>query len=194
MKNKNDRWEESYLDREEYKGLQDEVSERRDLENTKKFLQEENKKYRDQIKVLTEELAGVDIAIAATEAYSAAYEERRRKFNENMEKLQARKEALTAEVSQLYGKIKAAREDEQSTAILIENMSQELEEIRNEKAIISKRLESVRAGIERISRDKETKLPYLQEYDGICRQIRTVLKDAQNRMEVSLKLRQKWDW
>ena len=181
------------LGRGEYEELQEELNELRELANMKTFLQEENARYRDQIEVLTNELDGIGISISATEAYIAAHEEKRKKFKENIEKLKAGKEALTAEVNRIHLQIKAGRDDEQSTAILIGSLRQELDEIRTEKAIVGKRLESVRAGIDRISQDRETRLPHLKEYDDICRQVRTVLKEAQNRMEVSLKLRQKWN-
>jgi Ser-tRNA(Ala) deacylase AlaX len=48
----------------------------------------------------------------------------------DFEKLTAKKEALTAEINQIHLQIKAAREDEQSTTILIGNLEQELDEIR----------------------------------------------------------------
>jgi uncharacterized protein (UPF0335 family) len=127
------------------------------------------------------------------EADNALYEEKQKRFIENIEELEARNEALTAQVSQIQVQIKTAGEDEQSTAILLDSLRLELDEIRKEKAIIGKRLESLRVGMELILQDRETRLPHLKEYNDICRQVRTVLKDAQNRMEVSLKLIQRWD-
>jgi chromosome segregation ATPase len=179
------------LDSDDYESLQDELSELRELENMREFLQEENRKYRDQIEVFSRELEGVDISISANQACIAAYEEKREQFYEKFEKLTAKKEALTAAINQIHLQIKAAREDEQSTTILIKNLKLELDEISTEKAIIGKRLGNVRSGIERISQDKETRLPHLQGYGDLYRQVRTVLKDAENRMEVTLKLRQK---
>jgi len=179
------------LDSDDYERLQEELTELRELDNMKAFLQEENRKYRDQTEVLTKELEGVEISISANHACIVAYEKKREQFYDNFEKLKAKKEALTAEINQIHLQINAAREDEQSTTILIQNLKQELDEIRAEKSIIGKRLESVKSGIDRISQDRETRLPHLQEYGDLYRQVRTVLKDAQNRMEVTLKLRQK---
>jgi chromosome segregation ATPase len=180
------------LDSDDCEVLQDELIELRELENMKVFLQEENRKYRDHTEVLVKELEGVEISISANQACIAAYEEKREQFYGNFEKLKARKEALTEEINRIHLQIKAARHDEQSTTILIGNLKQELDEIRTEKAIIGKRLENVRSGIDRISQDRETRLPHLQEYSDLYRKVRTVLKDAQNRMEVTLKLRQKY--
>ena len=161
-----------------YEELQDEINELRELENMKMFLQEENRKYRDQIEVFSKELEGIDISISSAEACIGNYEEKRKQFHENFEKLTAKKEALTAEINQIHLQINTAREDEQSTSVLIKNLQQELDEIGTEKAIIGKRLENVRSGIDRISQDRETRLPHLQEYGDLYRQVHTVLKDA----------------
>lgn len=180
----------SHLELEELQDLQIEL---RELANTRKFLQDETDRYTKQIDQLTQELDGIDISISATEAALAAYEERRLAYDENSRKLEARKEALTSEVNRLHLQIKAAEADEQSSALLIGSLKQELDEIRTEKGIIQRRLENLKAGINRIGQDRESRFPHLKTYDEVYRQVRTVLKDAQNRMEVSLKLRQKWD-
>ena len=172
-------------------GLQDEISELRELENMKAFLREENRKYADQIEVFSKELEGVEISISASQRTIAACEEKREQYYDNFEHLRAKKETLIAQINEIHLQIKAAREDEQSTGLLILNLKQELEEIRAEKAIIGKRLEGVRSGIDRISRDRETRLPHLQEYGDVYRQVHTLLKDAQNRMDLTLKLRRK---
>jgi len=97
------------LDSDDYEGLQDELSELRELENMKAFLREENRRYREQVEVLTKELEGMDISISATRASIAAYDGKREQFYDNFEKLKAGKETLTAEVNRIHLQIKAAR-------------------------------------------------------------------------------------
>ena len=179
------------LDPNDYEHLREEFIELRELEKMKVFLQEENQKSRDQIEILTRELEGIDIFVSSAHARIAAYDAKRRQFHDTFDKLKAAKEALAVEVSRLRQQIKAAREDEQSTNVLIKNLKQELDEISTEKAIIAKRLESVRSGIDRISQDRDTQLPYLERYGELCRRIRAVLRDTQNSMEVTLRLRRK---
>lgn len=184
---------EPVLDRDDPDDLQEEWSDLGELLKMKALLMEENNRYRDQVENLGQELQGVEISIAAAQAHIAANEDRRSTFDENIDKLRARREELTGEVNRVRLQTKAAQKDEQSTLVLIASLKRELTEIRTERAVISKRLEGVKAGMEQISHDRQAKLPHLKEYDEVCRELRTVLRDAQNRMEVSLKLRKKWN-
>ncbi len=96
-----------------------------------------------------------------------------------------------AEANNLHLQLKAATEDEEASSNLRMSMQDELSNIEAEKGIVIKRLNDIKAGLQRISGDQDVKLPHLKGYDSVLKQTYNVFKETQNRMEVSLMLRQK---
>ena len=174
---------------EEYEEIVDELREFHELQNTKTFLEAENSRLKNEIEVLTAELEGINIAMSSAEAYIASYESRRKKCAENVEKLRPKKDVLTAEISDLRLKIKALREDKESTSNLSNMLKDELYHIEGEKTVVLKRLNDIKTGLQQISSDRDVKLPHLKWYDVMLKQIHNVFMETQNRMEVSLILK-----
>jgi hypothetical protein len=96
-----------------------------------------------------------------------------------------------AEANNLHLQIKATREDQESSSNLKDSLKDELNDIQGEKTMVIKRLNDIKTGLEKISGDKDVKLPHLKGYDSVLKQTYNVFKETQNRMEVSLMLRQK---
>lgn len=174
---------------EEYEEIVDELRELHEFQNTKTFLEAENNRLKNEIENLMAELEGINIAISSAKAYLVSYENRSKKCSENIEKLKPKKDILTAEISNLRVKVKAAREDEESTSNLTDMLKDELNEIEGEKTVVMKRLNDIRTGLQEISSDRDVKLPHLKWCDGILKQIHNVFMETQNRMEVSLILK-----
>ncbi len=183
--------EQRNMEDEEYEEFLDELRELRELENMKTFLEVENGKLKSQIEFLTGELEGINIAISSTEAYLVSFEKRVKRSSENIEYLESKKDLLTAEMNNLHLQIKAAREDEESSSDLKDSLKDELNDIKGEKTVAIKRLNDIRTGLQRISSARDVKLPHLKGYYSVLKQTYTAFKETQNRMEVSLVLRQK---
>ena len=186
-----DSQEQRNMDNEEYEHIVDELRELRELENMKTFLEVENGRLKSQIEFLTGQLEGINIAISSTEASLVSFENRIKKSSKNIEKLESKMDLLMAEMNNLHLQIKAARGDEESTSNLKDRLKDELNDIMTQRAVVIKRLNDIRSGIHRISSDKELRAPHLKGYDSVLKQIYTAFKETQNRMEVSLVLRQK---
>jgi len=186
-----DSQEQRNMDDEEYEHIVDELRELRELENMKTFLEVENGRLKSQIEFLTGQLEGINIAISSTEASLVSFENRIKKSSKNIEKLESKMDLLMAEMNNLHLQIKAARGDEESTSNLKDRLKDELNDIMTQRAVVIKRLNDIRSGIHRISSDKELRAPHLKGYDSVLKQIHTAFKETQNRMEVSLVLRQK---
>ncbi len=186
-----DSQEQRNMDDEEYEHIVDELRELRELENMKTFLEVENGRLKSQIEFLTGQLEGINIAISSTEASLVSFENRIKKSSKNIEKLESKMDLLMAEMNNLHLQIKAARGDEESTSNLKDRLKDELNDIMTQRAVVIKRLNDIRSGIHRISSDKELRAPHLKGYDSVLKQICTAFKETQNRMEVSLVLRQK---
>ena len=169
----------------------DELGAFRDLENTKRFLEAENGRLRAQIDELTGELEGIEISISSAEAYMDSYEKRRENCVEDLKELDTKRDLLMREIDELYLKIKVAKQDEEMSAKLIETLKDELHDIKTHKGIVNKRLDDIQSGIREISSEKALRVPHVRKYDSTLKDLHKKLMEAQNRMEVSLMLRQK---
>ena len=176
---------------EEYGEILDELREFRELENMKAFLQKENAQLKSQIEFLTGELEGTNIAISTAEADMVSCETRTKKSSENIEELESKRDLLIEEINDFRLQIKAVGEDEESSSMLEDSLQNELDDILGEKAVVAKRFDDIKTGLQKISGDKAVKLPHLKGYDSALKQIRNVFQETQNRMEVSLMLRLK---
>ena len=183
--------EQRNMDDEEYEYIVDELRELRELENMKTFLEVENGKLKTQIELLTGQLEGLNIAISSTEASLVSLEKRVKRSSKNVEDLESKRDLLMAEANNLHLQIKATREDQESSSNLKDSLKDELHDIQGEKTMVIKRLNDIKTGLEKISGDKDVKLPHLKGYDSVLKQTYNVFKETQNRMEVSLMLRQK---
>ena len=183
--------EQRNMDDEEYEYIVDELRELRELENMKTFLEVENGKLKTQIELLTGQLEGINIAISSTEASLVSLEKRVKRSSKNVEDLESKRDLLMAEANNLHLQIKATREDQESSSNLKDSLKDELHDIQGEKTMVIKRLNDIKTGLEKISGDKDVKLPHLKGYDSVLKQTYNVFKETQNRMEVSLMLRQK---
>lgn len=183
--------EQRNMDDEEYEHIVDELRELRELENMKTFLEVENGKLKSQIELLTGQLEGINIAISSTEESIVSLEKRVKRSSKNIENLESKKDLLVAEANNLHLQIKATRQDEESSSGLKDSLKDELNDIEGEKTMVMKRLDDIRRGLERISSDRDVKLPQLKGYESVLKQICNAFKETQNRMDVSLMLRQK---
>jgi len=176
---------------DEHDEILNELREFRELENMKLFLQTENAGLKSEIEFLTGELEGINIAISNAEKEMASSEVKTKKCSKSIEKLEIKRDLLIAEINDLHLQMNAVREDEESSSILEDSLQNELNDIMAERAVVIKRLNDIKTGLQKISGDREIKLPHLKGCDSTLKQIRNVLKETQNRMEVSLMLRQK---
>ena len=174
-----------------YDEMVDELREFRELENMQAFLLMENGRLKSRIESLAGELEGINVAVSLVEADLALYETRITDCSENIEVLDLKRNELVEEISNLHLQIKAASEDEESSANLEMSLRDELAEIEGERAVVIKRLNDIKTGLQRISNHKAMKLPHLKGYKTTLKQIYNIFKESQNRMEVSLILRQK---
>jgi chromosome segregation ATPase len=184
-----DSLEDATMGNEEYDKIIDELREFHELQNTRTFLEAENSRLKNKIEVLTAELEGINIAMSSAEAYMASCESKRKECAENLKELRAKRDVLTAEISDLRLTIKASREDKESTSNLTNMLKNELYHIEGEKTVLLKRLNDIKSGLEQISSDRDVKLPHLEWYDVMLKQIHNVFVETQNRMEVSLILK-----
>jgi len=108
-----------------------------------------------------------------------------------LKSLSAKRDLLMSEIDDLHLKIKVAKQDEEMSMRLIKTLTDDLLDIMTQKGIVNKKLDDIQSGIHKISSEKDLRVPQLKKYDSLLKDIRTRLMETQNRMEVSLMLRQK---
>lgn len=160
-----------------------------ELKSIRSLLSEENEKYREQIKTLAGSLGAVSIAIDDSEKSLVKHNHNIEKLLEEIEQHCVVRNRLMEDVNQLRLELKAAISDRDSSSLALETMSQELENIKDEKEILLNRLKSVGEGIKKIYQAREYSVPELRDHDQIFRKVYRVFKEAGDRMDVSIQLR-----
>ncbi len=170
---------------DDYKERRDLLKEIEELKKIKLFLDEEDVRLSREIDILSGELEGIDIAISAANTHILSYEKRKKECFKNIDFLKARKDELIKEIDNLHLKVRDLRDEEKSSATLNRNLRNELNEINSEKSRVVKRLGIVKDGIKSISKDRTERLPNLEGYDSVLKQVYNALRETQDRMEVS---------
>ncbi len=170
---------------------QEDTSALRELENMHAFLVSENDRLKEQVDLLTAELEGLNISISAAKKDLGSYTTRKLDATGNVDLLKSERDRLVSEINRLHLQNKTINQEIELSSHLWENMADELDFLLEEKAVVVRRLNDVQSGLHRLSKDKETKLPRLKEYDSVLKEIYRTFKDAQNRIEVSMLLKQK---
>ncbi|MBF0241688.1 MAG: hypothetical protein HQK64_04330 [Desulfamplus sp.] len=170
---------------EDYKERRELLKEIEELRKIKLFLDEEETRLTREIDILSGELEGVDIAISAANNHTLSYEKRKKDCVKNIEFLKSRKDELIKETDELHFKVKELRAEESSSAMLNKNLRSELNDISSEKARVIKRLDIVKSGIKSISKEQVDRLPNLEGCDSILKQVYNLLRETQDRMEIS---------
>lgn len=179
------------VDDGEYQEIADLAEKVREMESKRNFFIAENENLKNQIVDLTGEIQGVSVALASAEKQIASQEVRLQKSLNNIERLALTKEAMEQEVNTLRLRLKAVQEHLISSSEIRSTMMTELNELNSERGIIIKRLKGIEKGIQEISTDKERVWPKVKKYDDVLKQIYHLFLEAQNRMEVSVILKQK---
>jgi len=162
-----------------------------EFEKTRKLLKAENETYKPQINKVSAEIDEVDSSILSAKEYITSCEKRIKEFSDKIDKLKLRNESLLAEVNNIKLKIKSSREDEDSTLLLRNTLMDEHKSLKNEKAVLVRRINKMEKAIEEISSERERKLPKLKKYDDMLKEAWNVFHETESRMKVSLILQQR---
>ena len=162
----------------------------KDFEQTEESLKAKNETYKAQINMASAEIDKIDRSILSAKEHIESCEKRIKEYPDKIEKLKLRNESLLAELNNIKLKIKSSREDEESTLLLRDTLIEEHENLKNEKAVLVRRINKMEKAIEEISSEREQKLPKLKKYDEMLKEAWNVFHETESRMELSLRLRQ----
>ncbi|MBF0232008.1 MAG: hypothetical protein HQK62_00855 [Desulfamplus sp.] len=170
---------------DDYKERRDLLKEIEELKKIKLFLEEEDIRLLRDIDILSGELEGIEIALSSANNHILSYEKRKKECGKNIEVLKNRKEDMIKEIDELHLRIRELRAEEIATTTLNKNLRNELGSINSEKSRVIKRLDIVKTGIKSIDRDQIERLPNLEGCDSVLKQVYNVLRETQDRMEIS---------
>ena len=153
-------------------------------------LYEENRTYVNRISELSAEIERIDNSLESVNKDIETTEKKVRGYPGRIESLKSKSELLVAELNNIKLKVTSSREDEESTRLLRKTLTEEYENLKNERTVLVKRIHKMENALDEISDQRERQLPKLKKYDGMLRKARNVFYDAESRMDVSMKLKQ----
>lgn len=160
-----------------------------ELRNMRNRLSEENERYIQKIKEVSYEMDGLSISISESEDYVASFTEKRETVNDRVDEFKERRNQLIEELNRERFNLKAVTDDLGHSSIMLKTLAGELDDIKNDKDIMLKRLKAVDAGINGICQEKESKLPGIMSHDRVLKKAYRVFKEAENRMDVAIQFR-----
>ncbi len=161
-----------------------------EMEKRKSLAAEENRTYVNRISELSEEIERVNNSLVSLNEEMGAIGKKISAYPGKLEDLKSKSEILVAKLNRIKLKVMSSREDEESTRLLRKTLTEEYENLKNERTVLVKRIHKMENALDEISDQRERQLPKLKKYDGMLREARNVFYDAESRMEISLKLKQ----
>ena len=153
-------------------------------------LSEENRTYATRIGELSAETKRIDNSLESVSKNMGTTGEKIREYQGRIKNLKSKSGLVVAELNNIKLKVISSGEDEESTRLLRKTLTEEYENLKNERTVLVKRIHKMETALDEISDQRERQLPKLKKYDGMLRKARNVFYDAESRMEVSMKLKQ----
>jgi len=156
------------------------------LKMLKDSIEAEIEKLRFKHNSLYCEIDGIKISIASLEKFIHSYELNKSKLIHTIKNNSNIKEKLINDINKLSLKLKAVKSDTLSCKALEQNLKNDFNDIISEKNLLINRIMEIKEGLTRISKEKENRIPSLIKCNDIIKRLNSVLKLAQNQMEVSI--------
>ncbi|CAM2057484.1 conserved hypothetical protein [Desulfovibrionales bacterium] len=152
-------------------------------------LREENECLGNCIKTLKSELA-LDATTVEAENNDLSLDKRERLFFLNVETMKAKKSTLLDTINDLRLRYKAIQEDEHSSDLLQGMLTAELDDCTYKREVILRKFKDLKDGIRRMEYHKKCVVPFSRQQDDLLRRACLLLKETQDRMELSVVLKQ----
>jgi len=165
------------------------MNDTRSLKETMLALQAENETLRCRLEDMQAELAGVDAVIEDAERYVASFEDEKRRSLERIARLEAEKSLCVDAINALRRQVKDVQADACSSEILRDALRSDLADLNGERAIILRNLQDIKEGLRKIENDADRIEPYGKQQDDMLKKAYLMLKEAQDRMELTIMLK-----
>jgi chromosome segregation ATPase len=159
------------------------------IENMKQYLEDEREALKTQYNMLKSEINKLDDDLAEARAYIASYDNREKEHAANSEKLKTKKDHLIEQINNAQQNIKTVRQDIDRSSALKDALQSELADVFDQKALTKARYADIEEGIKAATLDRKEKMPDLKNYNDTLRNAHRLFKEAESRMDISIKLR-----
>jgi len=152
-------------------------------------LRTENETLLNRIIEMRGESERFDADIAFVSDYIASCEEDLDRRAHNINDLESKKDVLVELINSVQFRIRTIISDESSSFSMKKLLEEELVDLISERDMILDKLDGLKNGIKNIELNRQNIVPFGKKQDDILKQARILLKEAQNRMELSILLK-----
>ncbi|MBF0481384.1 MAG: hypothetical protein HQK81_12445 [Desulfovibrionaceae bacterium] len=149
----------------------------------------ENKTLLTRLTELRGEAERFDADITFLNDYIASCEEELERGTRNIKEQENKKSGLVELINSIQLRIRTVHSDETSGFSMKKLLDEELLDLITERDMIASKLEGLKNGIKNIELNKQSVMPFGKKQDDMLKQARILLKEAQNRMELSILLK-----
>ncbi len=171
-----------------YEEIMELLSEIREIKENINNLEGENSSLKESIEKFKSEMEGVDVLITDVKNDIEINEHRAKAIQEDINESLVRKEKDIEEINNLQRGVKNVKADINKCRTIKNHLIAEFDDIKNDKAIVLKKLRDIEEGLGRISGKKAYKLPYIRGYNTVLKRMSNMFKEAESRMDISFKL------
>jgi len=131
-------------------------------------------------------LDDMDAAVVALEAKVGSLRDEHRRISRNLAMLEEKKNVLMDQISELRRDAKKIQSEAEASEVLKGAIHSELQALHADRSAILNQLATVKDGLLRIRTDKRCMEPVGKQQRGLLEKAHTLLKEAHNRMELSI--------
>jgi len=152
-------------------------------------LRKEREALAGRVEEMRAELGRIDAQVFEADQYMAAFLEREAQALERISRLEARKTASIDAINTLRRRLKDIQADEASSRILDQALCSDLADLGNERATVLRNLQEIKDSLRRIESNAAQIKPYGKQQDDMLKKAYLLLKEAQDRMELSMAIK-----
>ncbi len=171
--------------------IKDLVNELKELRAKKHQLISENAKLTNKLDSIKSEIDGACIVAEALNREIDSTKQKIQRYPSTLEALEDTKEQLIDEINKCQVSMKTATKNIKNFLNMRSHLEDELLSIVNEKAVYIKKLKDMETGVNILSEQRHQKAPEIKQYDMVLRQLSRVFKEAENKMDLSIKFANK---
>ncbi len=152
-------------------------------------LRKEREALAGRVEEMRAELGRIDAQVFEADQYMAAFPEREAQGLERISRLEARKTSSIDAINTLRRRLKDIQSDEASSRILDQALCSDLADLGNERATVLRNLQEIKDSLRRIESNAAQIKPYGKQQDDMLKKAYLLLKEAQDRMELSMAIK-----
>ncbi|HIJ60886.1 MAG TPA: hypothetical protein HPP56_09815 [Nitrospirae bacterium] len=163
------------------------VNELKELRARKQQLINDNAKLLNRLDTIKSEIEGAKLVAQTMTREIELTKEKIENYPKELDSLEVKKEELIEDINRCQVSMKTATRNIKNFLNMRSHLEDELLSIINEKAVFIKKLKDVETGVNILAEQRQQKAPEIKQYDMVLRQLSRVFKEAENKIDVSIK-------